>query len=1358
RAAIEPWAEPALPVQNGLIVWLDAGRQASARVARNAPAALPDTPLAFWNDGSGTRRDFLQRRSESQPVLVVSAGRSVVRFDGKDDYLELAGLNRDLSETSVFIVAAPATNLGGFRGFFAANAQGRNDYTSGFTIDLGPAPSSRFDALNVEGKGFSGFFNVLDTPRGFGEFATIETILNASPANVATTLDGRPQKPRERRVENLPIDELTLGARFYSNDARPAFVQGFFQGDVAEVLVYDRSLPDAERAAVAGYLAAKHRGLTDAVRASAPTGEERPLRTVDDPPPFQTLAPGFSVRQSPLDLTNINNIRYRPDGKLVALAYNGNVYLLSDTDGDGLEDHASLFWDNQGRIRAPIGMALTPPGYHLGEGLFIASKGKCSLVVDENGDGRADREVIVAQGWPELANNVDALGVAVGPDGSIYFGRGTHDYTNAYLVDRAGKSQYDLKDERGTIIKVSPDFRTREIVATGIRFPVALAFNHEGDLFATDQEGATWLPNGNPFDELLHIRQGRHYGFPPRHSRHLPGVIDEPSVIDYTPQHQSTCGLTFNGGGPGKPVFGPSWWAGDAIVCGYSRGKLYRSTLAHVRGEYVGRTDLIGVAGMLLVDSCVAPDGSLVVAAHSGPPDWGSGPEGRGKLFKLSYSEPALPQPVVAWSSGPREVRVAFDRPLEPDALRDLSTKTTIEYGPAVSAGDRFETLRPGYAVVAAQLAQPRRRLAVRGVGVTPDRRTLLIATDPQSAALSYAIALPGLGRADGEKAKGLPQRAEVDVAYSLNGVEARWTDANGGASSATWLPHLDLAVARSLSRRSAEQDGFWTNLETPGRIKLKARLRLAALLRPAVQPGSTVDDRLPAEKPSLIVRGRDGLRISAAGTSVESTASGDGMIEHVVRFESVDRLIPIEIEGPTGSGFAIEVSFRTSDDARARLLPPSRIFVPWASDEPPSNHPAGPSIPPALAGGDWGRGRALFYGPVAQCGKCHTSRGEGGRIGPDLSNLVERDFESVVRDVSQPSAAIHPDYVTYNLALTDGRVLTGSVRTEGQTLRVGLSTGEEASVARFEVEDMKPTNLSTMPEGLPALLGPERMKDLLTFLLVAPPGPAPIHRDDAPPPRTRAEWDAVLKAQPATPAQSAPVRPLRITLAAGPKDHGVDEHDYPLWLDRWAQLLRTAEGVTVRSVANGNGLDDLDHTDVVVWYSANLTWSADEAPKLRAFLERGGGLVVVHYGVNGVKAPDALADLIGLAWADGQSKFRHGPLDLKFGKTTKHPIVAGLDALKLVDESYWKLRGDPSRVEVLATGDEEGAAQPLIWVRRQGKGRVFCSVPGHYTWTFDDPLFRLLLLRGICWTADQPVDRLINLAPLGARIEGGSK
>ncbi len=145
-------------------------------------------------------------------------------------------------------------------------------------------------------------------------------------------------------------------------------------------------------------------------------------------------------------------------------------------------------------------MALTPPGYQAcREGVFVTSKGKCSLLVDKDGTGKADTEIIVAEGWKELSHGVDALGVAVDPkDGSVYFGLGCQDFTNAYGVGQDGVATYNLKGERGTILRVAPDFKSREIVATGIRFSVGMRFNKDGDLFSTDQEGAhlaaQWQP------------------------------------------------------------------------------------------------------------------------------------------------------------------------------------------------------------------------------------------------------------------------------------------------------------------------------------------------------------------------------------------------------------------------------------------------------------------------------------------------------------------------------------------------------------------------------------------------------------------------------------------------------------------------------------------------------------------------------------------------------------------------------------------------------------------------------------------------------------------------------------------------
>src|SRR5947207_12496314 len=109
-------------------------------------------------------------------------------------------------------------------------------------------------------------------------------------------------------------------------------------------------------------------------------------------PLVHMLVPGFTVRELPVKLPNINNLRFAPDGRLTALGYDGRVWLLRDSDGDALEDTAELFWDKP-TLTVPVGMAWSTAG------LYVSSHGKVSLLRDTDGDGRADSEEIVADGW-----------------------------------------------------------------------------------------------------------------------------------------------------------------------------------------------------------------------------------------------------------------------------------------------------------------------------------------------------------------------------------------------------------------------------------------------------------------------------------------------------------------------------------------------------------------------------------------------------------------------------------------------------------------------------------------------------------------------------------------------------------------------------------------------------------------------------------------------------------------------------------------------------------------------------------------------------------------------------------------------
>ncbi|CAN5381826.1 hypothetical protein BH23VER1_BH23VER1_28200 [soil metagenome] len=1334
-AAVTPSpAEDTFPPRDGLVLWLDASAQARARQAASFPPLLPAQGLDALLDTSPSSRHFFQPLPERRPRFVTDGTTAFLRFDGDGDFLSATGDRRLAAEVSFFILASPAGNPGFFTGLFAASAHGENDYTHGINIDLGAQPTDVLSVVNVESAGATGMRDLLQpsllgaAERPFGGFHVLTVRSKVAEQGTEFFLDGFKGGARDRLESMIALDQMVLGARLYSNDPSSApFAQGFFRGDVAAVAVYDRWVGDEERALIEQGLMARAAELT----ALAAGRAGHPLEVVADPPPVQMLVPGFSVEEIPLEIGNLTSIRYRHDGKLVALGYDGRVHLVEDTDGDGTPDTAALWWD-QNPLVAPIGLALLPAGDPRGEGAFVASKSKLSLLLDRDRDGRAEEEIVVATGWPVSFHGVDVLGAAIHPhDGSIYFSIGCTNFADPYLVDASGNSGYRLDSPRGTVQRVSADLQTRETVATGLRFLCALAFNREGDLFATEQEGATWVPNGNPFDELLHIVPGRHYGFPPRHPKHLPDVIDEPAVFEYAPQHQSACGMVFNEGVNGGPAFGPPHWHGDALVCGQSRGKLWRTKLAKSPEGYVAQNHLIACLNLLTVDACVTPQGDLLVACHSGPPDWGTGPAGEGTLFRIRWADPDLPQPVTAWAAAPDEFRIAFDRPL-PDA--DWIAKASdirIEAGEFVGPGDRFESVRPGYQVVRDQMASPRRWVPVEKLALTADRRTLVLRVPPQTRPETYAITLPIPDA--WETASPLAQSPTLDVALTLNGLVA--AGAAGGAAEQvpeTVIPHPSLSISHALTTGSADHERFFQAAPDP--VQLRARIDRTNIFQPPTQPGSTLDWDIasdPFANRQMTVRDNESGEELAAGTTADALTE----ISHSLAADS--RLV-----------FAL--------DDRVRPINPNRLFTPWAEASGSAADPDAPAPPRTDVAGDWLRGRQLYFG-AATCWTCHTIRGEGLAFGADLTNLVHRDRDSVLADILQPSATINPDHAGSVITKTDGTSAVGVVaESSDDRIVLRLPAGARQEIPRSAIASIAPMEASLMPEGFGQILSETDREDLLTFLLTVPLQPAPITRTDPGPPPARplAEVAPLLPppAPPAAPNDGAPA-PLHVLLCGSDKDHGLDEHDYPLWLERWSTLLSLAPNVTVTTAMGFPDAAQLAVADVTVFYSSNAGWDLRAAKTLADYQDQGGGLAYLHWGIEGHRHARELADRIGLAFSF--SAFRHGPLDLVLAPVD-HPIIDGIPSpLHLIDESYWKLHGDRSKISVLGHSVEDGNPEPQIWVKETGGSRVFGCIPGHYTWTLDDPLYRILVLRGICWAAGDPdIDRLADLALVGARFD----
>ena len=251
-------------------------------------------------------------------------------------------------------------------------------------------------------------------------------------------------------------------------------------------------------------------------------------------------------------------------------------------------------------------------------------------------------------------------------------------------------------------------------------------------------------------------------------------------------------------------------------------------------------------------------------------------------------------------------------------------------------------------------------------------------------------------------------------------------------------------------------------------------------------------------------------------------------------------------------------------------------------------------------------------------------------------------------------------------------------------------------------------------------------------------------------PARTRAE---VNKALAGAPENKAPAGLLPVLLVAGPKDHGPQEHDYPAWQKAWSRLMAMSPGVEVDTAWEWPKPGQLDKARLMVLFQRG-DWNAQRAGDLDAFLARGGGVVLLHWAVDGRGQAEAFAERVGLAAKGGGIGYRHGELTLKPQKEALgHPILRNIADLRIHDESYWRLSGREDQVLVLARAREEGKDWPQVWAKEAGRGRVVGLIPGHYSWTFDDPLFRVLLLRSMAWAAGEPVDRLNDLVWPGARL-----
>jgi type 1 glutamine amidotransferase len=235
---------------------------------------------------------------------------------------------------------------------------------------------------------------------------------------------------------------------------------------------------------------------------------------------------------------------------------------------------------------------------------------------------------------------------------------------------------------------------------------------------------------------------------------------------------------------------------------------------------------------------------------------------------------------------------------------------------------------------------------------------------------------------------------------------------------------------------------------------------------------------------------------------------------------------------------------------------------------------------------------------------------------------------------------------------------------------------------------------------------------------------------------RADGEWRIMHKVFHATPRgreNAPPAPPVRALVLTG-------GFEYPT---RFYDVLESDPGTAWTHVTSEAGLtrEALDRHDVLVLYHLSRAERPDREleERLRAFLESGRGLVVVHSALGSWNGWSWWRDVVGGAYrmkAGGEGPASKAEENQRIAARVRgdHPVTRGVDDFTFLDETYRDLSLSRSNQVLVAT--DGAASDPLVWVSAYRPARVVVIQPGHARPVMDHPSYRRLVRQAIRWAA----------------------
>ncbi len=205
---------------------------------------------------------------------------------------------------------------------------------------------------------------------------------------------------------------------------------------------------------------------------------------------IETIAPPAG---HPLE---VEALRFAPDGSLYVSTRRGDIWRVIDRAG-------KLRWSRFARgLQEPLGLLVGNDS----RTVFVSQRSEITRIVDDDGDGSADRYLNVGDGWGYSGNYAEFThGLVRDLDGNFFVAlnlshRGPGGVKGSTMTHNA--------PYRGWVAKITPSGQFVPF-ASGLRSPCGIGLNAAGEIFVTDNQG-DWMPSS----ALFHIVEGRFYGHP----------------------------------------------------------------------------------------------------------------------------------------------------------------------------------------------------------------------------------------------------------------------------------------------------------------------------------------------------------------------------------------------------------------------------------------------------------------------------------------------------------------------------------------------------------------------------------------------------------------------------------------------------------------------------------------------------------------------------------------------------------------------------------------------------------------------------------------------------------------------------